>query len=562
VGGILALACGPPLILHLQQIWLRPHYQFFPLALLGAAVLAWARLQGLGALTPGPAGKTALLLAAAWGLLAAAELLYSSWLGAVAALVLLAAVLYGVGGGRLFRAALPAWVLLWLLVPPPFELDRRLILALQAWTSWWSSSVLDFLGVFHVLAGNVVEINGRPLLVEEACAGINSLFSVLACTVFFVFLVRRPPVRAVLLIAAAVGWVLAANVARVVGVVYLLDRCDLDLTTGWRHDAFGMALFGLALVLIWSTDRLLLFLAAPAAPVVRKTYAAPAGAEPSRPAAVPNPTRLPDLRRAWVASWPVAACFAVLALAWPGWYRLAAGVGASPPDQIAPRLGALAGNSMPRQLGKWERQKFTTETRNPGSAFGETSRIWRYRLGSSLAAFSLDSPFPGWHDLTRCYTGQGWTVDGEVVHPGATGDPEKALGYVELKLTRAGYRSGYLLFCQFDGRGQCLEPRRGGASLSLHRHQSILRRWWDRMHGVSEDSGSDPPGPVYQLQWFVESYAPLTAAEQAQARAAFLQGWKVLHRHWFPPGRTRREEAAPARVKTPGGSRAGGRKSS
>ena len=135
-----------------------------------------------------------------------------------------AALLYAVGGARLFRAALPAWLLLWLIIPPPFELDRQLILWLQSLTTRWASAVLDFLGQYHVLAGNVVEIGGRRLFVEEACSGVNSLFSAAACTLFFVFLVRRPPLHAALLLAASVGWVLAANVVRVAGIAYVLAR--------------------------------------------------------------------------------------------------------------------------------------------------------------------------------------------------------------------------------------------------------------------------------------------------------------------------------------------------
>ena len=221
VGGILFAAELPLLVQFAQQLWMRPHYQFFPLVLLGAAVLAYTRLRGLGPVRPGQPVLSGAFLALAWGLLALAEVLYSTWLAATAALVLLAALLYALGGGRLFRQALPAWLLLWTAVPPPLELDRNLILWLQSLTAGWSSAVLDFLGTYHVMAGNVVEINARRLLVEEACSGVNSLFSVLACTLFLVFLCRRPPVRACLLLAAAMAWVLTANVARVVGVVAL-----------------------------------------------------------------------------------------------------------------------------------------------------------------------------------------------------------------------------------------------------------------------------------------------------------------------------------------------------
>src|SRR5436853_413288 len=80
----------------------------------------------------------------------------------------------------------PAWFFLWLLIPPPLNLDQRLVTRLQTFTARQSSRLLDQLGVLHVMQGNVVVIPHKHLLVEEACSGINSLFSMLACTLFFV----------------------------------------------------------------------------------------------------------------------------------------------------------------------------------------------------------------------------------------------------------------------------------------------------------------------------------------------------------------------------------------
>src|SRR5438477_618134 len=80
---------------------------------------------------------------------------------------------------------------------------------------------LVLLNIWHVMSGPGVEIGGRRLLVEEACSGIRSLFSVLAATRFFGLWVRRPPVRALCLVLSAVGWVLLGNIVRVVAMTTL-----------------------------------------------------------------------------------------------------------------------------------------------------------------------------------------------------------------------------------------------------------------------------------------------------------------------------------------------------
>ncbi len=355
---ILLAAHLPLLILHGEQIWLRPHYQFFPLAVLGAAVLALARLRGYGPLNPGSFGYALPLLTAAWLLLVVAELLYSSWLGSVAALAALTAVLYAVGGARLVVRLLPALVLLCLVIPPPFELDRQLILALQSLTARWASTVLDCLGVYHVMAGNVVEIGGRRLLVEEACSGVNSLFSLLACTLFFIFLVRRPPVHAIFLLAATVGWVLVANVARVVTVAYGTTHWGVDLAEGWRHEALGAAVFGVALGLVWSTDRFLLFLLSPTTP----------GAKRATPASVPNAEGATAPCKVPLAIWPVVAAYLLLLIAHFALYGGSVVEAKATTGRVPAVVEKLDADSLPAKSEHWQRFGFAADTRNLGSS--------------------------------------------------------------------------------------------------------------------------------------------------------------------------------------------------
>jgi exosortase len=512
-GIVLAAAILPLLAAHARQIWLRPHYQFFPLALLGSGVLAYLRLRDLGPLARGSRAASGLFLGLAWVLLAAATALYSSWLGAVASLILLAALLYTFGGARLFRRALPCWLLLWLAVPPPLELDRDLILALQSLTALWASAVLDLFGVFHVMAGNVVEIDGRRLLVEEACSGVNSLFSLLACTLFLAFLTRRSAGRTVLLLAVAVFWVLAANVGRVVVVVVLETRWGLPVSGGWRHEVLGLLCFGLAVALLWSTDQLLTFLLAPAA---GQAETAP---PPADTAGTP-----PGRRPPWGLALAAAVAFLPLAVAHQALYGLPGGTGG---QHEASSLGALDAGALPDRLAGWKCEDFRAESRRPGSAFGEFSRTWTYRNGRQTALVSLDYPFPSWHDLTRCYTGQGWRLERQAVHAREGG----AEGFVEVRLSKPSFRSGYLLFCQMDGSGRPLEPRPGGARLSLYRHESAFRRWQERLGGAEGLAPADPPGPVYQLQVFVESYAPLTGDEERKVRELLEEVSRGLGRH-------------------------------
>ena len=173
-----------------------------------------------------------------------------------------------------------------------------------------------------------------------------------------------------------------------------------------------------------------------------------------------------------------------------------------------------------------------------GSPYGEFSRIWIYRQGSKQASLALDYPFAVYHDLKVCYRGQGWQME-ETLHPAgpeAGGFP----GYWEVKMTQPGYRCGYLLFGQFDQYGTALVPRHTTVAEAMDRRPSALRSLWDRFRGISEpvQAHVDPPGPLYQYQVFVESYAPLTPVEEKEALALFLQGWKQLRERHLQNGQS------------------------
>jgi exosortase len=523
VASLVVAAYAPLLAAHFHQLWLRPHYQFFPLVMIGAIVLGARAIRQAGSLPAGSASVSWGLAAFAWLLLAGAEVLHSSWLAAVGFQVVVLAAIHGAGGAALVKKMLPAWAFLWLLIPPPFGLDNTLVVSLQRLTSYWSSAVLDEFGIVHIFAGNVVEIAGKRLFVEEACAGVNSLFSILACTLFYVLFTHVPIVRACFLILAAVWWVLLANIARVVLIAYLLQSRGADLTEGWRHEALGYALFAVALVLIWSSDRLLLFLAS--------SRARAAEPEPSRDTASPVGPACRDvlcgLDQSWLGSWSAGAAFGLLLAVYLLVYGVPALASASP-DALDVAPARLEADALPEQIDGWRRENFARTTRNPGSAFGEFSSTWTYHADSQAVAFSLDYPYPAWHEAQECYQNQGWEVEELIEHS----SPSAALPefYREVRLKKAGMKSGLLFYCEFDHTGRAAEPERRGVSAALDRYETVLRGWttWP-VHPPTRQVGT-----LFQFQLFLESQSPLPPEDVAASEHRFFKAYCLTHERLFP----------------------------
>jgi exosortase len=511
-----ALPFLPWLLLHGAGLWVRPHYQFFPLVLLGAGCLAYRGLQ-----IPGPVGAPSrsgpILLGVSGLLLVAALLLFSPWAGAVAALIAVAGAVLAVGGSALAYRLAPAWVFLWLAIPPPGGLDGQLILGLKRLTVACSSRALDLIGVVHLLSGNIIEAPGKRLLVEEACSGVHSLFAVLSGTLFLILWTRTPVVRSLLLLAAAVGWVIAANIVRVTLIAYLYTRWNLDVSEGWRHELLGWFIVAGTVGLIVSTARLFLFFA----------RQAPTAAEPG---AGPEAIAPPSPRR---PVWPPLAfgVFGVVELAVLTPY-FAEYLTTLSPRPIVQAMDALDADALPLKAGPWERVGFETKHRSiDDNNFGDVSRIWVYRAGTLTALVSVDYPFPGWHDLTICYRNIGWELAKRGPMPAVPADDIGAGLCVEAEFDKPLGEHSHLLFGLVDAQGRfATPPPEQTAALGLgdrlgRRLADPLNRW-QRFLGQTE--GARPDEPLYQVQVYVESGAPLTEAERAAVVALFGQASRTF----------------------------------
>lgn len=548
---VLASAHLPLLVLHGQNLWGREHYRFFPFLLPAAFAVAYRNVHGLGPLTPGRRSICLSLFGLALACLTVGILLLSPWLGAVAAQVTLLAVAFSFGGRRLVGSLLLAWLLLFLAIPLPGPLDGWLIAALQRLSSIGASDMLEVLGVLHVRAGNVLDLGGHCILVEEACSGIRSLYSVLACTLFWSAWMRRSVGHALVLLLAALPWVLAGNVARIVAVATLDGVGGVNLSSGWGHEALGFCLFAAMLGLIWSTDHLLL-LPTPLSQIPwrqiwmnlttdkveqRVAYVNESILPAQLPAAEagPEPTRLPPLAATALSAWPIVACYGLLALAQAGTFgsqikgfsRASLAPAALPADALpadtVKALETLEENTLPQQFGNWKRASFEVKENSIDHPMGRYSRIWRFLRSDQSALAAIFYPYPRWKEVKLCYSCLGWTVQDRVIH---NADPGSETGpYVTARLYHPEKKSyGYLLFQNRDASGRPLTPPADGfREFVWTRLGKIQSR--QTLTGVAT---APHASPTYLVQLFLESPNALDPIEEEEAHALFQQVLRVL----------------------------------
>jgi exosortase len=523
---VMALAFGPMLVAHFKLLWSKPHYEFFPLVYVGAALLFWVNSKRLGTLQAGTYPGIAYALACmSFGLLFFAMMYDSAIFGITAFLIALQAFIYHYGGWLLVKRMFPAWLFLLVAVPPPRGLDRDLIIWLQKVTAKWSSVILDLFGVLHSMSGNVVQVPGKDLMVEEACSGIHSLFATLVFSLFLILWSKRSWLHGILLILGGVGWVLVGNLARVVAIAYCQVNLSppVDLTTGWKHDALGFVIFGILMLLVLSTDRFLLFLLSSLSALSlwrrasAKTKIIEAQLEIMTRAKDLGKTRWPAPDKTWITSSPAFLGFGLIALA----NLSLIGLGAFETTPLSAELlkdafAQLDENYLPAQYRGWQRIGFETQTRKAGDINGDFSRVWRYRLGDIAAVISLDYAWTTWHDLQVCYVATGWTINERIERTFPIPGREIPDHMIELRMTKVPNRHGYQMFTVYDADGLALEMP----------DESLAKR----LRRISFLKVREKKPLVYQVQLMTETNSELSEAQRERCKELFNHCRQLISR--------------------------------
>ena len=517
LGVALGLVYLPHLVAYGMNLARLEHYQFFPLAWLGTAVLAWVHRAEIA---PRAGGNWPMLGWTGAGLgmlmLAAAGVLGSSWLAIVSILPLTLGLAWLAGGWPTTRAIAPALVLFVTTIRPPGSLDAALILRLRSLAVDISGRVLDAAGIIHVPLGNVLRVASGDLFVDEACSGINSLASIVAVVLFVGLLWRRPLAHLALLVVGSAGIVLLANVVRVAVVAIALDRYRVDLLRGWKHEGLGVALYAISLGLAASLDQLIQVVGSVLSrwsPLVRS---------PLEPQPEPTASRRPGLapRQLIACAATLAVVSVVLPIRWSRDVLTGEPAGMGVNLLVNRARTTLSEASLPAELAGWQRSGFTTEERPAGSPTGQYSACWEYRLGSRTARVCVDYPFTGWHELLTCYTAVGWTTGRQTLERGPldAGPSPGSTPYVAAALDDRKGEHASLRFALVDDRGRWVSPA-GREGLVLAGREVALRAGSDR--------------PTYQIQVLDAGYRPQGAEANERCTRLFEAACRELKGRLF-----------------------------
>ncbi len=551
----------PMLFLYAKDLWTsRPHYSFFPFAILATVILAWMRWPREKKMPFHQSTWSSILLFMGLGAGIAGVIFVEPWFAAFSVMLIISSLLARTADAdfdkSLWSCSFPLFVGLVL----PFGWDYRLITQLQRISANLTSGMLDLIGLGHHMTGTVIQVPGQePYGIEQACSGVQSFFTLLFFAVVFIVLNRRPLFRAVALIGAAVFWAVFVNTVRIFMIPVADVKLGLDLVHGVSHDILGYTVLALGIFLLFSTDQFMVFLFGAVDPETGRS--GPFGrlitwmwngmlagkTEEGETTHRKKSGRKAVSRFSQTFIWAAAGLLLLCGL----WGLVDVYRSMSQPQNLNVRFFdadvtlPFEETDMPTEIEDWKLMEggYFSEIRNSGSDLGQRSDVWQFRAPRCIAAASMDQTFPGWHELTTCYKNIGWELipGSRQLRRAETLDGSQQWDYIEAEFRKETGERGFLVFSHFDAFGVPFEaPKEWGSlnSFFIRAQNRLSSRIRSRLFR----------GESYQTQVFVRSFGPFDEALKEEITSRYLIIRDQLRQKFLE--KQGAEGTAPANVQT------------
>ena len=251
----------PTFITLAQGPWQTEQEGHGPLILVAALWLVWQSRDKLRAATPVPSPVPGWLALVGGLAMLVVSRNQDIWFTEVASEipVLAGCVLLLAGWDVLKILAFPIGFLIFSAPAPGWMVDGATV-PLKVLISDCVTNGLYALGYPIAQNGVVIEIGPYELGVADACSGLNSIFALSAIGVFYVYAFRwHEKIRGLILLALIIPITILANLIRVMALVLIAYYGGVELIEGVIHDLTGIALFVVAVALMFSCDGLISF---------------------------------------------------------------------------------------------------------------------------------------------------------------------------------------------------------------------------------------------------------------------------------------------------------------
>ncbi|RYD45366.1 MAG: exosortase [Sphingomonadales bacterium] len=255
----LLIFCIPTMIFVVRQSWTGEEGAHGPIVLVTGLWLLYRRWKEISSFAvPAPSANIWLLLAILIPLQIFTRITQIVEIEGYLMYAIMLVVLYSlVGIEAMKRLWFPLFYLAFIF-PPPETVVAFITVPMKIWLSEAAIWFLDMFGYPIGGEGVRIYIGQYELLVAAACSGINSIISLSAISLFYIYMRHQAHWRyALLLVFLIVPVALVANFFRVLILILLTYHAGEAAAQGFLHNFAGILMFGIALITIFALDVLL-----------------------------------------------------------------------------------------------------------------------------------------------------------------------------------------------------------------------------------------------------------------------------------------------------------------
>lgn len=255
--GVIALV-APTMFQVARDSWSSEQGGHGPLVLVTGIWAVWRELKATKPdLAPGNLGIGLLLIGICLCVFVLARITGILEIEAFAMYGALIAGAYMLWGKRLIGAIWFPLIYLAFTLPPPDTVVAAVTQPIKIAISAFAVSLLHWAGYPVASSGVTIQIGQYDLLVAAACAGLNSIITLTALCLFYVYLRHRSdPVAFIVIALAAVPIAVISNFVRVLVLVLITYHLGDAAAQGFLHDFAGLLMFAVALFTIFGIDKL------------------------------------------------------------------------------------------------------------------------------------------------------------------------------------------------------------------------------------------------------------------------------------------------------------------
>lgn len=259
---VIAIGCAflivPTMFEVAQKSWSTEQGGHGPLVLATGIWAIWRELKGKVIETrPGKLLVALPLLAFSLGLFILTRITGILEVEGFAMYGALVAGAYMLFGPALIRALWFPFVYLAFTLPPPNTMVAFVTQPIKIAISSGVVSLLHLVGYPVASSGVTIYIGQYQLLIAAACAGLNSIVTLTALCLFYVYLRHRSnPVAFLVIALTAIPVAVVSNFVRVLVLVLITYHFGDAVAQGFIHDFAGLLMFAVALLTIFAIDQL------------------------------------------------------------------------------------------------------------------------------------------------------------------------------------------------------------------------------------------------------------------------------------------------------------------